>query len=132
MKKIIVILGFICAFILTSEYQALAGGPLVVKGAMAITYGSRPFLYRYDKGTLGMLSNQEAIDIIEALYMSWEEVPTGEIKFQRDNPGSLDFDVTQSNFDSILNSEDLLGYTPVLFDTDGKLLDAFLGSGAGN
>ncbi len=132
MKKIIIILGFIFAFILTSEYQALAGGPLVVKGAMPITYGTRPFLYRYDKGTLGMFSNQEAIDIIEPLYMNWQAVPTGEIKFQRDNPGSLDFDVTASNFNSILNSPDLLGYTPVIFDNDGKLLDAFLGNGAGS
>ncbi|MBI3589765.1 MAG: pre-peptidase C-terminal domain-containing protein [Candidatus Melainabacteria bacterium] len=130
MKKILLFI--ILIFIATSYCNAYAGGPLVVKGGMAVTYGTRPFLYRYDKGTLGTFSNSEAIDIIESLYMSWQAVPTGEIKFERDNPGSLDVDVTEKNFDPILNSQDLLGYTPVIFDTDGKLLDAFLGNGAGN
>lgn len=131
MKKIITIV--VSLLLLAGiEYPANAGGPLVVKGGMAITYGTRPFTYRYDLGTLGMYSNSEAISIVESLYASWQAVMTSEIKFQRDNPGSLNVDVTDKNFDPILNSRDLLGYTPVIFDNDGKLLDAFLGSGAGN
>lgn len=119
------------AFIATSSLLVNAGGPLVVKGGKPVTYGNRPFLYRYDKGPLGRFSNSEAIALIEDLYASWESIKTSQIKFQRDNPGFLDFDVTDENFKSILTSDDLLEYTAVVFDTDGKLLDAFLGEGAG-
>lgn len=131
MKKIIITTLSIIAFLVTSQCISYAGGPLVVKGGMAISYGDRPLLYRYDKGTLGMFSNSEAIAIIEDLFSDWEAVQTSSINFKQDTPGSLDFDVTADNFDPILNSSDLLGYTPVIFDNDGSLLDAFLGSGAG-
>ncbi len=132
MKKLSLLFIFLFAFILVCQDTADAGGPLVVKGGMAITYGNRPLIYRYDKGTLGMFSNSEGIQLFEDRFMDWESIPTAHNIFQKDNPGSLDFDVTDKNFDPILNSSNLLGYTPVIFDTDGKLLDAFLGSGAGN
>ena len=77
MKKIILIV----AFLLASALEVHASGPLVVKGGMAITYGTRPFLYRYDKGTLGMFSNSDAIALTEALYANWQAVKTGSIKF---------------------------------------------------
>ena len=132
MKKstLIFILTYLIA--LTSCLNSFANGPLVVKNGKSITYGTRPFLYRYDKGNLGKLSNTDAITLIESLYKDWEAVKTAMINFQRDSVGSLDIDVTASNFDPILNSNDLLGYTPVIFDTDGSLLNAFLGQGAGN
>ena len=122
----------IILFFVNTCHTAFAGGPLVVKGGMAVSYGTRAYTYRYDKGTLGMFSNSEAVALIEELYKDWQAVKTTEIKFQQDNPGFLDFDINSSNFDSILNSQDLLGYTPVIFDNDGSLLNAFLGSGAGN
>ncbi|GEM_PF-2493316 len=132
MKKTLTIFFTILAFIATSQCISYAGGPLVVKGGMAITYGTRPLLYRYDKGTLGMFSNSEAVALIEDLFSDWEAVTTSTVNFRQDSPGFLDFDVTASNFDSILNAPDLLGYTPVIFDHDGSVLDAFLGSGAGS
>ena len=132
MKKTLTIFFTILAFIATSQGISYAGGPLVVKGGMGISYGTRPLLYRYDKGTLGKFSNSEAITLIEDLFDDWEAVTTSDVNFKQDNPGFLDFDVTASNFDSILNAPDLLGYTPIIFDTDGSVLDAFLGSGAGS
>ena len=79
MKKILLVL--ILSFITTCSFQLVhAGGPLVVKGGMSVTYGTRPFLYRYDKGTLGMFSNSEAVALIEALYSNWQAFPTSEIK----------------------------------------------------
>src|SRR3989338_7537590 len=132
MKKTLTIFFTILAFIATSQCISYAGGPLVVKGGMAITYGTRPLLYRYDKGTLGMFSNSEAVALIEDLFNDWEAVTTSDVNFKQDSPGFLDVDVTASNFDSIINAPDLLGYTPVIFDNDGSVLDAFLGSGAGS
>ena len=131
MKKKSIIFIFLFAFILTAQYKANAGGPLVVKGSMAITYGTRPLTYRFDKGSLGMFSNSEAAALIQSLYSNWEAVTTSDVSFKQDSPGSLDIDVTEKNFDPILNSSSLLGYTPIIFDNDGKLLDAFLGGGAG-
>ncbi len=130
MKKLYLFL--VLAFFIISSLSAYAGGPLVVKNGMAITYGSRPLLYRFDLGTLGMLSNVEARELFEDLFSDWKAVPTALDTFKRDTPDSLEFDVTASNFDSILNSNSLLGYTPVVFDTDGSVLNAFLGNGAAN
>ena len=132
MKKVYFFLILFFAFVLTEGQSVFANGPLVVKGGMAITYGTRPLIYRFDKGPLGMFSNSEAIAIIEDLFMDWESISTSEFKFQRDNPGSLDFDVTASNYKSILEAQDLLGYTAVVFDTDGSVLELFLGMGSGN
>ncbi|MBI2995610.1 MAG: hypothetical protein HYY52_02750 [Candidatus Melainabacteria bacterium] len=130
MKKIFILI--VLCFAVSSFLRVHAGGPLVVKSNMAVTYGNRPLLYRYDKGSLGRLSNSEAISIIEPLYGEWQAIKTSEMRFQRDNPGSLAFDVDATNYDSILNSKDLLGYTAVIFDTDGSLLSSFLGDGSGN
>lgn len=132
MKNLSIIFVFLLAFTLICQSKVNAGGPLVVKGGMSITYGTRPLTYRFDKGTLGIFSNAEAVALIQGLYSNWEAVSTSEVTFEQDNPGTLDFDVTETNFDSILNSPSLLGYTPIIFDTNGKLLDAFLGSGAGS
>jgi len=130
MKRFYLLL--ILVFFITSCLSAHAGGPLVIKNGMAITYGSRPLLYRFDLGTLGIFSNADARKLFEDRFMDWESVPTALNSFKRDNPDSLTFDVTANNFDPILNSKDLLGYTPVVFDSDGSLLNAFLGNGAGN
>ncbi|MBI3309255.1 MAG: pre-peptidase C-terminal domain-containing protein [Candidatus Melainabacteria bacterium] len=132
MKKITLLFLLLMLLLGYTSTIAEAGGPLVVKGGMAITYGTRPLNYRYDKGPCGMFSNSEVIAIIESLFSDWESVSTSTITFEQDSPGTLDFDVTDQNFDSILNSPSLLGFTPVIFDTDGKLFDAFLGQGAGN
>lgn len=131
MKKNLILL-LIFSFLIMHTSPANAGGSLVVKNGKPITYGSRSLTYRYDKGTLGKLSNTEITNIIEGLFASWVQLSTSDVKFQKDSPSSIGFDVTEKNFDSILNSKDLLGYTPIIFDTDGKLLDSFLGSGAGN
>ena len=129
MKKLYLLLVLV---FFTGCLSVNAGGPLVVKNGMAITYGTKPLVYRYDLGPLGIFSNTEARQLFEDRFMDWEAIPTALNSFKRDNPDSLTFDVTASNFDPILNSKNLLGYTPVIFDNDGSLLNAFLGNGAGN
>lgn len=129
MKRILFLLVLI---FIASQHSSFAGGPLSIKGGMGLSYGTRPFLYRYDKGPIGTLSNSEATAIFESLFSSWENVTTASIKFQQDTPKSLDFDVTGSNFDPILNNPSLLGYTPIVFDDDGSVLDALYGTGASN
>ena len=117
------------------QEQAFAGGPLEVRKGKALSYGKRPVIYRYDKGKLGKLSNEEAVALVEELFSTWEEVKTATIKFRQDASGFLSFDINANNFKPILQprtDKDLNGFTPIVFDEDGTLLDAYLGEGGGN
>ena len=126
---LILILFFLC------QLSAFAGGPLEVRKGKALSYGKRFFVYRYDKGNLGKLTNEEAVALVESIFNIWESVPTATIKFIKDNPSFISFDVKASNFKPILQprtDKDLNGFTPIVFDEDGSLLDAYLGIGASN
>lgn len=120
--------------VLTICLPACGAGPLEVRKGKALSYGKRPVIYRYDKGKLGKLTNEEAIALVESLFSIWESVPTATITFKKDNPSSIGFDVNATNFKPILQprtDKDLNGFTPIVFDEDGSLLDAYLGNGAG-
>lgn len=117
------------------QLPAFSGGPLEVRKGKALSYGKRPFVYRYDKGNLGKLTNEEAVAFVESIFSIWESVPTSSIKFVKDNPSFINFDVKADNFKPVLQprtDKDLNGFTPVVFDEDGSLLDAYLGVGASN
>lgn len=119
--------------LLLANFQniANAGGPLVVKDGIPVVYNG-PLVYRFDQGPLGKFSNSEARALIEDLLNDWEAVNTATITFQRDNPDSLDADIDENNFGPVLTGNSLLGFTAIVFDADGGLLDAFLGAGARN
>lgn len=126
MKTFIVIL-FLIAF-LGANCSAYAGGPYVIENGKAITFGNKPFVYRYDRGSLGLFSNQEAINIIESLIAQWAGVKTSTLRFQKDNIEFLDFDVNGNNFDQIVNRVTPLGYSTIIFDHDGKIIANFPGA----
>lgn len=133
MNKSNLILVLILFFL--SQLSTFAGGPLEVRKGKALSYGKRPFVYRYDKGNLGKLSNDEAVALVESIFNIWELVPTATIKFVKDNPSFISFDINATNFKPILQprtDKDLNGFTPIVFDEDGSLLDAYLGAGASN
>lgn len=131
MKKISLTLMLIFS-LTTSNYSPIfASGPLLVTDrGIAVTYGSSPLVYRFDKGNIGILSNSDATSIIESLFADWESVSTANIKFQSGNPLLLNSDINASNFQLILDAPNPLGYTPVIFDDDGSIVDALLGSGS--
>ena len=119
----------------TSFLHAKAGGPLIIKNGMALSYDRRPLVYRYDKGKLGTLTNAEAIAFVSDLFSLWESVPTAQFVFNPGIPETLDVDINAQNFEKYLNpksNSDLLGFTPIVFDEDGTLFDALLGNGASN
>ena len=123
---------FLSLFLMSIGFQAFAGGPLAVKDGIPVTYKDKPFVYRYDLGNLGKLTNLEIVAIIEDLFSTWEDVKTAKIKFEQDTPGFLDFDVNETSFSSILEPEGPLGFSPIVFDEDGNLLQTLLGKGAEN
>jgi len=114
---------------------ALAGGPLEVRNGRALSYGKRPIVYRYDLGMLGSLNNEEAVILVEELFSTWESASSASINFKQDKPGFVDEDIDNNNFKKFLkpkSEEDLNGFTVIVFDENGLLLDEFLGTGGGN
>ena len=116
------------------QLPAFSGGPLEVRKGKPLSYGKRTVIYRYDKGKLGKLTNEEAISLVESLFNIFESVPTSTIRFKQDKSPSIGFDVNADNFKPILQprtDKNLNGFTPIVFDEDGSLLDAYIGNGAG-
>ncbi|MGR3218396.1 MAG: hypothetical protein ACUZ8H_01080, partial [Candidatus Anammoxibacter sp.] len=97
-----------------------AGGPLSVnKNGEPVTWdASRPVPFTPDLGTLGMLSNSEAVQLTNELFNVWQDVPTASITFAQE--GQLSEDVTGSNVLDFLNNLGCDG-SPIIFDTDGSI-----------
>ena len=131
MKKIIALL-LIILQIVSINLKANAAGPLLVTTTgQIVSYGSRPLKYRFDLGPMGKFSNSETVAIIEELFSRWESVSTAKVKFEKDSTPFLTEDVTRNNY-SIIESPTPVGFTPVIFDADGTIVDAVFGGGAGN
>lgn len=134
--RFIVTLGLFTMFMNLPSLDVTAGGPLLV------TKSGRPFGWRVsrpvpwtpDQGRLGTLSNSDAIALVAETFQVWQDVPTARIQFQQS--GQLDRDVTQSNFLSFLDglTNDCLEgrpcVNPIIFDTDGRIIDSLRGRGA--
>lgn len=90
------------------------------------TYTDTNVRYRLDRDlNFGDVQNHktsfdEVLDI-------WDQVPTSKINFIND--GDLDEDIDETNFAPILNTNQLLGFTPVVFDSDGEIFEDLLGQG---
>lgn len=130
MKKLFTIL-LLISFVF-SQWEVNANGPLIVVNGKAVTYGSRPLIYRCDQGTLGSLSNSSATSLVDSLFSEWSDIQGAKIVFQKDNPDLLGTDINSANYAPILEPSSQLGYTPLIFDTDGSIIKDIIGSGAEN
>lgn len=106
-----------------------AGGPLLVnkEGVPYRWDTSQPVPYTVDQGTLGLLSNTQAINLTNRLFEVWTDVLTASIELQPQ--GQLSTDVTGANVIEFMNNLPE-GVNPIIFDTDGGIVDALLGAGA--
>lgn len=96
--------------------------------------------YSIDEGTLGQLNHQQASDLVEAMIAVWENEGGGAFHFV--NQGSIGTDVTTDNLkDYVDNSvctdtippkilSMIKGQSPIVFDTDGSIIDALSGAGS--
>ncbi|MCG6936866.1 MAG: hypothetical protein LJE83_01660, partial [Gammaproteobacteria bacterium] len=81
-------------------------------------------------GDLATRSNAEANAIVQQAFDLWNEVRTSTISL---TTAQLDVDINSSNFtqfipapdNSVLNADD--SYNPVVYDSDGKIIEAFFG-----
>lgn len=96
--------------------------------------------YFIDEGGLGQLNRQQASDLVEAMMAVWENEGGGALHFV--NKGSIGVDVTSANLkdhvDTSVCADNISpkilsmvqGQSPIIFDTDGSIIDALSGPGA--
>jgi hypothetical protein len=107
-----------------------AAGPLLVNDAGApLVWSERPVPWNADAGSLGVLANATALQLVGDSFATWAAVPTAAISFA--NAGALPVDVTATNVGLFLGVCDD-GRSPIVFDTDGSITDALFGAGASN
>jgi len=140
--------------VLVSNQSAFAGGPKYVAGVSYFNPGvkGQPVIwlagqvtYSVDRGSLGSLSNSQAVAMVDASAAIWSAVPTAAVNLT--DGGSLAEDVNGSNVIAGIGSGNP-GASPtfaqpsdfapsatttpvgVVFDTDGSVIDALEGAGA--
>lgn len=122
------------AFACSSAGLAYGGGPLQLGGSagdVPVTYpnGANNVLLNLDQGTLGSRSNSQADALVKRAMALWDGVATASVNLSQG--GDLSTDVTSSNVSTYLNNFSD-GLNPVIYDTDGSIIDALYGVGAKN
>lgn len=119
--------------LLVAGPAAQAGGPLlfsrngnIVKWAA----GASTLTVTLDQGGLGNLTNAQADALVANVLGVWSGVPecTADLTIAA---GELPEDVNDTNYTSYLEAV-LLGYTPVVYDVDGSIIQAMYGAGQEN
>ncbi|MCG8608111.1 hypothetical protein MJD09_24385, partial [bacterium] len=115
------LLGLFLALIPTWNY---AGGYILISNT-GIPYRWDPVIpvpFNPDRGSLGTLSNAEALAVVIESFDHWTtaEIPTSSLSFT--NAGQLSIDVrTADDFFTLVGVVDDI--SPVIFDTDGSLFE---------
>ncbi|MDH5232026.1 MAG: matrixin family metalloprotease, partial [Gammaproteobacteria bacterium] len=112
-----------------------AGGPLYIAGSdgqTPITYpaGGANITINYDLGNLGArYTNAQADAIVDNAIALWNNVSTSTVNLSKGS--DMPVDVTAANIDTYYNAFSD-GLNPIVYDTDGSIIDLKLGSGAKN
>lgn len=123
----------LAALLLTPKW-AHAGGPLLYADDGTIIKwpaGGGNIPLTLDQGGLGSLDNPAATALVVSILSVWNAVPQSTVNLTV-SPTPLSVDVNQTNFIPFLFPPALLGYNPVVYDTDGMILDTLYGAGARN
>ncbi len=131
---------FYAALLLCIPAVVTAGGPLVLEGPNGRTparYQDPAIVLNYDNGPLGASYTKAEADLLvnEALVI-WNAITTSSTELGQG--ADVPVDVNADNFTSYIpvpgsatvhNDED--GLNPVVYDSDGSIIDAFFGAGQG-
>ena len=115
-----------------------AGGPLVLEGTNGntpVTYLNPNITVHVETGDLGALTNAAANVILQEAFNLWNGVSSSTINLDI-NEGLIIEDINLSNFNqyipsldgTIFNADD--GLNPIVYDSNGEIIDAFFGVGA--
>ena len=111
--------------------DAHAGGPIALVNNLPVIYpgGGAALNLNLDLGPLGSRSNAQAVGRVQAALAQWNAVATSTLRVNVGAP--LSSDITSANFEALFsNFSD--GLNPVIFDSDGSVIDALLGAGQKN
>jgi hypothetical protein len=107
---------------------ARAGGPTAIVNHSPVVYpnGGSALTLNLDQGPLGARNNAQAVGLVQSALDLWNGVGTSTLRLTAGTP--LPVDYTAANYGNVFqNISD--GINPVLFDTDGSIVDAILGAG---
>jgi hypothetical protein len=121
-RPVLFALLFSCPGLLCAD-PALAGGPLAVSksGEPYAWDNSGPIAYHPDRGPLGLLDNEAALELIEESFGVWSSNSLSSVSLSFENGGLLPKDVN-----SLSKYLDYEGYNnginAIIFDSDGSIL----------
>ena len=131
-RKIIVLISTLFYSILS-----FAGGPLILEGPNGntpVTYQNPDITVHIENGDLGTRTNDIADVLVQSAFGLWNNVNTSNVNLIIDEIQLELIDIDINNFDTyipnidgtIFNADDNLN--PVVYDSDGKIIEAFFGS----
>ncbi|MCK9410344.1 MAG: T9SS type A sorting domain-containing protein [Bacteriovoracaceae bacterium] len=130
MKTIVSLLNRILFVIVFCTAIGIAGGPSATVNGVAVRYNNASAItYKTDLGNMGSFSNTVATNLVSTSFSTWQNVSTAQITFT--NGGQLVSDVTGANYTNFVDKFDD-NINPMIFDTDGSIIDAMLGVNASN
>ena len=117
----------------------MAAGPLVLEGPdghTPVSYQNPNIIFNFEPGPLGPTRDNEAADqLVRDALALWNNIPTSIINLSQGNDMPVDID--GSNFNSYIPDpvnntihNDIDCLNPVVYDSDGSIIDAFFGDGA--
>jgi len=126
------------AFLLYLPALAMAGGPLVLEGPNGRTparYQDPAIVLNFDNGDLGSLAKANADQLVNEALQIWNTVATSTVNLSQGADVPEDIDATNFSryipapFSADHNDDD--GLNPIVYDSDGGIIDAFFGTGQG-
>ncbi|MDO8369906.1 MAG: zinc-dependent metalloprotease family protein, partial [Candidatus Nitrotoga sp.] len=122
--------GLVAGALIAFTASAFAGGPLVVCYQLPTKYpGAGSVSLNYDQGILSSRTKVQADALVTEAVSLWTNVVTSTVALSRG--ADLPVDVTASNYATFLyDFSD--GLNPVIYDTDGSIIDSIFGVGAKN
>lgn len=84
------------------------------------------FNFAVDLGAIGDIDEETAFNSTLEMLDLWE----AESSLRFVDSGRLSEDITSENFNTVLEPNNPLGFSPIVFDSDGKLTNALFGNGA--
>ena len=110
---------------------ARGGGPLYVVNQQPVVHpnGGASVVLNLDRGPFGPRTNAQAVTLAQDAIALWNGVGTSTARLAIGTQLAADY--TSANYTGVLGSF-FDGLNPILFDTDGSIIDAIFGAGARN
>ncbi len=107
---------------------ASPGLSITATGAPTKWDNTKSITYNIDQGPLSAkYTNSKAARIVAAAFDQWQKIDTAKLTFEESD--GLDQDVTGANIGAFIQGVPS-DVNPIIFDQDGGVTDAFLGTGA--